>query len=118
MFPTLPSSALSPAWEASQPMMEWWSRQYLQSVTPLTRFQLAWMECICETLQQEARFLEALANVSQRFEQCYDTHGNDPIKMGECYQALAREVTEQHLERLKQVASLPHDLRSRIWEAL
>ncbi|WP_104203682.1 hypothetical protein [Billgrantia saliphila] len=115
---TLSSEGLTPALAVSQPMVAWWSRQCMQGFTPLTRVQLAWMECACETLQQEARFLAALAEAGQRFEHCYNNHGSDPVKMGECYQELAREVAEQQMERLKQVASLPHELRSRIWEEL
>lgn len=104
--------------DATRPIMEWWTQQWMQGATPMTRMQLAWMENLSEIMQQEARFLSALAESSQRIAKCYDTHHGDPAKMNECYQELAKEVAEQHMERMKNVASLSHDFRARIWEEL
>ncbi|EWG98864.1 hypothetical protein [Halomonas sp. BC04] len=60
--------------EATQPIMEWWAEQWMQGAKPMTRMQLAWMENLSEIMQQEARFLSALAESSQRIAKCYDTH--------------------------------------------
>ncbi|EWG99280.1 hypothetical protein Q427_25880 [Halomonas sp. BC04] len=54
--------------------MEWWAEQWMQGAKPMTRMQLAWMENLSEIMQQEARFLLALAESSQRIATCYDTH--------------------------------------------
>ncbi|MGQ4879948.1 hypothetical protein ACOJCM_15385 [Billgrantia sp. LNSP4103-1] len=107
-----------PALGASLPLVQWWSQQCLQGLTPMTRLQLAWMESMTEMLQQEARFLAALAEAGQQFGHCYDKHGADPARMRECYQEIAQEVADQHLQRLKQVANLPLELKRRLWEEL
>ncbi|RDB43202.1 hypothetical protein DU490_09375 [Halomonas sp. DQ26W] len=104
--------------EVSRPIMEWWTQQWMQGATPMTRMQLVWMENLSEIMQQEARFLSALAESSQRIAKCYDTHQSDPKKMNECYQSLAREVADHHMERMKNVATLSQDFRTRIWEEI
>ncbi|MCE8015017.1 hypothetical protein HOP62_02880 [Halomonas sp. MCCC 1A17488] len=120
MASTTPSHPHShtPAFGASQPMIEWWSQQCMQGFAPVTRFQLAWMECTCEMLQQEARFFAALSAAGEQLNHCYETHGADPEKMQECYKEIAREVADHHMERLKQVAILPQEFRRRIWEEI
>ncbi|WP_162622994.1 hypothetical protein [Billgrantia lactosivorans] len=120
MASTTPSrpSSINPALDASQPMIEWWSQQCMQGLTPVTRLQLAWMECACEMLQQEARFFAALSAAGEQLNHCYETHGADPQKMQECYEEIAREVADQHMKRLKHVATLPQEFRRRIWEEL
>ncbi|AMD02366.1 MULTISPECIES: hypothetical protein [Halomonas] len=117
---TTKKSAANPSapFEAAQPIMEWWTKQWMQGATPMTRMQLAWMENLSEIMQQEARFLSALAEASQRIAKCYDTNQGDPMKMNECYQELAKEVAEHHMERMKNVANLSHDFRARIWEEI
>ena len=104
--------------EAAQPIMEWWAKQWMQGATPMTRMQLAWMENLSEIMQQEARFLSALAESSQRIAKCYNSHQGDPTKMNECYQELAKEVADHHMERMTNVANLSHDFRKRIWEEI
>lgn len=108
----------NPALDASQPMLQWWSQQWLQGVAPMSRLQLAWMESVSDLMQQEAQFLAALSQAGQQLAHCYETHGTDPEKMKECYEGIAREVADQHMERLKRVASLPHEFKSRVWEEL
>lgn len=108
----------NPALEASQPLIQWWSQQCVRGVTPMTRLQLAWMESMTETLQQEARFLAALSEAGQQLSRCYEKHGHDPAMMRECYQDIAREVADQHMQRLRHVASLPQDFKCRLWEEL
>ncbi|WP_219792457.1 hypothetical protein [Billgrantia antri] len=110
--------SFTPALDASQPMIEWWSQQCVQGLAPMTRFQLACMECTCEMLQQEARFFSALSAAGEQLSHCYETHGADPEKMKECYEEIAREVADQQMQRLKQVASLPQEFRRRIWEEI
>lgn len=113
-----PTPHINPALVASQPIIQWWSQQWLQGVAPMTRLQLAWMESMTEVLQQEARFLAALSEAGQQFGHCYDKHGTDPARMQECYQEIAREVADQHMQRLKQVATLPEEFKRRLWEEL
>ncbi|QOR38982.1 hypothetical protein HNO52_10985 [Billgrantia diversa] len=84
----------------------------------MTRIQLAWMECLTDMMQQEARFLAALSTAGEQIGKCYETHGTDPQKMQECYEEIAREVADQHMQRLKQVSNLPHEFRRCIWEEL
>ncbi|MBA2777293.1 hypothetical protein [Billgrantia kenyensis] len=112
------SNRQSPATQASQPIMDWYSQQWLQGVVPMTRLQLVWMESVSDMMVQEAKFLAALSEAGQQLGMCYDTHGHDPEKLRECYQNLAREVADQHMQRLKQVAALPHEFRQRIWEEI
>ncbi|MGR4068113.1 hypothetical protein [Billgrantia sp. C5P2] len=108
----------NPAIGLSQPLMEWWAQQWVQGITPMTRLQLAWMESLTDMMQQEARFFAALSAAGEQLGKCYETHGTDPEKMKECYEEIAREVADQHMQRLKQVATLPHEFRRRIWEEL
>ncbi|MFQ3787530.1 hypothetical protein [Halomonas sp. A29] len=108
----------NPALSASQPLVEWWTQQWVQGITPMTRMQLAWMESLTDMMQQEARFFAALSAAGEQLSHCYETHGTDPEKMKECYEEIAREVADQHMQRLKQVATLPQEFRRRIWEEL
>ncbi|MCE8031603.1 MAG: hypothetical protein LPK20_17070 [Halomonas sp.] len=112
------SPPTNPALFASQPLVEWWAQQWIQGITPMTRLQLAWMESMSDMMQQEARFIAALSAAGQQLGQCYETHGHDPEKIQECYEEIAREVAEHHMQRIKQVASLPQEFRRRIWEEL
>jgi hypothetical protein len=109
---------LSPALDASQPLIQWWSQQWLQGITPMTRLQLAWMESMTDMLQQEARFLAALSKAGQQLGQCYGHHGADPSRMRECYHEIAREVADQQMQRLREVATLPQEFRRRLWEEI
>ncbi|NIC04102.1 hypothetical protein [Billgrantia bachuensis] len=114
---TTPSRQL-PALGPSQPLVEWWAQQWVQGITPMTRMQLAWMESLTDVMQQEARFFAALSAAGEQLGKCYETHGTDPQKMQECYEEIAREVADQHMQRLKQVTTLPQEFRRRIWEEL
>lgn len=108
----------SQPFDASNPMLEWWTQQWMQSATPMSRLQLAWMENLAQLMQQEAQFLSALAESSRQLSQCYETHKDDPSKLNACYQEIAKDVADQQMERLKQVATLSHEIRKRIWEEL
>ncbi|MCE8002148.1 hypothetical protein [Billgrantia ethanolica] len=116
--PTPGRPAPNPALDASLPLMEWWSQQWIQGITPMTRLQLAWMESVSDMMLQEAKFLAALSEAGQQLGHCYDTHGADPEKMKECYEEIAREVADQHMRRLKHVAAMPQEFRRRIWEEI
>ncbi|MGR2736869.1 hypothetical protein ACUY1T_00290 [Billgrantia sp. Q4P2] len=113
-----PTTHLTPALGASQPIMEWWAQQWVQGITPMTRMQLAWMESMTDMMQQEARFFAALSAAGEQLSHCYETHGTDPEKMKACYEEIAREVADQHMQRFKQVATLPQEFRRRIWEEI
>lgn len=112
------TSRQHPAFGPPQPLVEWWVQQWVRGLTPMTRMQLAWMESMTDMMQQEARFFAALSAAGEQLGHCYDKHGADPAKMSECYQDIAREVADQHMERLKQVASLPQEFKRRLWEEL
>lgn len=111
-------TGFSQAFDVSNPMLEWWAQQWMHSATPMSRLQLAWIENLAQLMQQEAKFLSALAESSRQLSQCYETHKGDPSKLNACYQEIANEVADQQMERLKQVATLSHDIRKRIWEEL
>ncbi|PMR72766.1 hypothetical protein [Billgrantia endophytica] len=104
--------------EASRPMVEWWTQQLTQGITPMARMQLAWMESLSEIMQQEARFFTALAESSQRLAKCYEHSKGDPMKMNECYREIAQEIAEQHMQRMEHVTTLSHDFRQQLWEEI
>ncbi|SEK29066.1 hypothetical protein [Halomonas daqiaonensis] len=110
-------SKTNPAMSATEPMMEWWQKQFTQGATPMTRMQLAWMQSIADTMQFEAQFLRTLAESGQRIAQ---TLGGDtpqtPAEMQERYQKLISEVTEAQMERMKKATELSNDFRRRVWE--
>lgn len=113
-----PDTGNAPALDAANPMMEWWTQQWLQGVNPMARIQLAWMASFSEVMHQEARFLKAMAEASERLAACYDTHGDDPEKLRDCYQDIAKEMADHHMKRMHHVANLPNDFRQRIWEEI
>ena len=115
---TLSPTMLSPTMQASAPMMEWWSQQWFQGVTPVTRLQLAWMESMADVMQQEARFFSALSEAGRQLSQCYDNDRDNPQKIKACYEELAREVADQHMQRIKTMTTLPHEFKRRVWEEL
>ncbi|MDN3555205.1 hypothetical protein [Halomonas maura] len=103
----------------SDAMMQWWSQQWLQGVTPMARMQLAWMESLAEAMQFEAQCLHALAESGQRLSGCINSETPaNPQDIQECYQQLMHHVTQTHMQRLEKVAELSEDFRNRIWEEL
>ncbi|MCG6657028.1 hypothetical protein HOP52_04460 [Halomonas campisalis] len=113
-----PDSVTTPGLDNGNPMMEWWSQQWMQGINPMTRMQLAWMESVSEVMHQEALFLKAMAEASERLAQCYDTHNGDPSKVSACYQNIAKEMADHQMQRMHHVANLPNDFRQRIWEEI
>jgi hypothetical protein len=107
-----------PILEASQPMMEWWTQQWLMSANPTARMQQAWLESLSEVMQQEAHFLLVLAEASHRLSEFYLTGKGDPDRANEWYQHIAREMANHQLARIKRMAELPTDFRERIWEEI
>lgn len=109
----------NPALAATEPMMEWWQKQFSQGATPMARMQLAWMQSMADAMQFEAQFLQALAESGQKIAQCFDGEApQTPAEMQECYQKLIAEVTEAQMERMKKAAELSHDFRRRVWEEI
>lgn len=109
----------NPALAATEPMMEWWQKQFTQGATPMARMQLAWMQSLADAMQFEAQFLQALAESGQKIAQSFEGEPpQTPAEMQERYQQLISEVTDAQMDRMKKAAELSHEFRQRLWEEI
>lgn len=114
------SETQNPAFQATEPMLTWWRDQLSQSANPMARMQLAWMESLVETMQYEAKFLQAMAESGQRMAESFQGKNapRTPAEFNESYQKMIKEITDAQMERLEKASNLSNDFRKRVWEEL
>lgn len=112
--------ASNPAIEASQPIFLWWSDVWLKSSLPLAKIHLAWLENVAQSMEMEAQFFQAMAESGEKLNQSFAKSGGLPHNndINQCYQNMIQTLTDNHLQRLENVAQLSHEFRRCLWEEI
>lgn len=112
--------ASNPAIEASQPIFLWWSDVWLKSSLPLAKIHLTWLENVAQSMEMEAQFFQAMAESGEKLNQSFAKSGGLPHNndINQCYQNMIQTLTDNHLQRLENVAQLSHEFRRCLWEEI
>ncbi|KUJ86609.1 MAG: hypothetical protein XD36_2951 [Halomonas sp. 54_146] len=110
----------NPVINSSQPIIAWWNEYLLKSSLPMAKIHLAWLESVSQSIQMEAKLLQAIAESSEKFTQCFIESGTNPSSadIHECYQDMVQTLTDSHFNRLEKVAQLSHEFRRCLWEEI
>lgn len=110
----------NPVINSSQPIIAWWGEYWLKSSLPMAKMHLAWLEGVSQSMQMEAKLLQAIAESSEKLTQCIIESGTNPTSadMHECYQDMVQTLTDSHFNRLEKVAQLSHEFRRSLWEEI
>lgn len=110
----------NPVAEASQPILLCWHEQWLKSSLPLAKIHLAWLENVAQSMEMEAQFFQAMAESSEKLNQCFAKNGGLPQHndLNQYYQDMIQTLTDAHLQRIENVAQLSHEFRRCLWEEI
>ncbi|HDZ49119.1 hypothetical protein LCGC14_0293720 [marine sediment metagenome] len=112
--------ASNPVIDVSQPILLWWNEHWLKSSLPLAKIHLVWLENVAQTMEMEALFFQAMAESSEKLNQCLAKNGGLPRNddLNQCYQEMVQTLTDAHLQRIENVAQLSHEFRRCLWEGI
>lgn len=113
-------AAMPPTHGSVDAMTAWWLHQWLETMAPVARLQMVWLETLGDAMRHEAEFLSALAASGDRLSRCAWNQDllRDPSTLASCYHGMAGEMTEATLKRMVKVTELSRDFRERIWDEL
>ena len=114
----VPQGSLNPWLDATQPMLMWWGTQ---SIEPMAKIQIAWLESVSQAVQAELQFFHAISESHEKIVQCFinaSTESDNNLNMANCYQEAMQTLTNAHMDRLQKASELTHEFRKSLWEKL